>query len=525
MLCCGVCQKIFGEEEKLFYLEWAAASNDGPSGLLLHFYVEVVQQTMVLSLVAILPRTVLAAALRRHAVKRIMHELWENKIIADGLICLDINKSTSPIDIRRALLGSEAACRIVARLSKSFESQARLGACMFTARKRRPAQMPGASKERDRVKTAGEALQEYCERLRARSFELLLDNNAEAADGASMRYLKDTLAELRSVTNVFDGTRRRSSGFGARFGAISKRHSARTPAKRTHPIVAALMSRASRVYRRALQDNRELFNMVVLGALPRDELQTTLQDCRLMASLPLWWQRALFKTFLLEQSKSMMLIQTNPFGNGTSGALVLGVALYFIICIMFVVSFHLDQNSQQGVVANQAVYIVALLNLSIDAIFISPIALLLQNIVLPALVSRMLRRPLSIGMQDIVQGNQVGVDQLSAVLSAKRAGERWLAHTREKRDVVQQHARRSIVPPEDNHPEVEESNDPDFGADSSRESSALGFDEPIFGAASEDHFTACNPMVVDPSSRSIEMSRSIRPAQYDEGTPSDADLL
>ena len=221
----------------MFYLEWAAASNDGPTGLLQHFYVEIFQQTMVLSLVAILPRTVLAAALRRHAVKRTMHELWENKIMTDGLICLDVNKSTSPIDVRRALLGTKAACRIVARVSDSLESQTRFGSCLFTAQRTRQSQLPGASQERERVKFAEEAVKDYCERLRARSFELVLDDRVGVADTASARLqMKDTLQHLQSATNVFRNLMHQNSGFGARFGAIAKRHSARTPSKRTHVL-------------------------------------------------------------------------------------------------------------------------------------------------------------------------------------------------------------------------------------------------------------------------------------------------
>ena len=268
--------------------------------------------------------------------------------------------------------------------------------------------------------------------------------------------------------------------------------------------------------------------MVVLGALPRDELQTTLQDCRLMASLPAWWQRALFKTFLLEQSQSMMLVQMNPFGKATSGALILGVALYLIVCTVFVISFHLDQNSQRGVVANQAVYTVALLNLSIDVIFISPIALLLQNVLLPALVARILRRPLSIGMQDIVEGNQVGADKLSAVLSAKRAAKRWLTRMREQRNMVQELVRGSIAflerTSEDDgldYPGDDQVNDLDLGAVersvSSRESYALGFDDSDFDVSSADHFTACNPMTVGPSSSANELSQPNGFDQYDGG--------
>ena len=252
--------------------------------------------------------------------------------------------------------------------------------------------------------------------------------------------------------------------------------------------------------------------MVVLGALPHDELQTTLQDCRLMASLPAWWQRALFKTFLLEQSHSMMLIQMNPFGKATSAALVLSVALYLVVCTVFVVAFHLDQNSQRGVVANQAVYTVALMNLSIDVIIISPIALLQKNVLLPALVARMLRRPLSIGMQDIIRGNQVGADnKLSAVLAAKRAGKQWLARIREKGDTVQQLERPSedeLGFPRDDDSEQ----DQDLGVVEtsvpSRESCALGLDDSIYDSASADYFTAFNPMAFDPSSGLDEVSRS-----------------
>ena len=154
-------------------------------------------------------------------------------------MCIDVNTSTSSIDIRRALLGTEAACRIVARLLDSLESRARFGSCLFTARQTRQHHIPGASDERVRVRFAGGALQAYCERLRARSFELVLDDSAEAAeavDGASARlHMRDTLRQLHSAT-MFHGLRRQSSGFGARFGAIAKRHSARIWAKRARVL-------------------------------------------------------------------------------------------------------------------------------------------------------------------------------------------------------------------------------------------------------------------------------------------------
>ena len=357
-----VLNSVFGDDDNIeIYMLWTQAESEGPIGLIYSYGTEILNQTLCLALIALIPRSILGAALGRYHAQRTVRDLWERKVSVDGLLCLGEEVSHSAIDVRRAVLGVEAAQRLVERFEKRVMAHAT-----------RPSQlmrMPTARSEHARVVGAKQALAQYAEEL----IDLKRETKQSSDDGKQSSW-RSSGGLLQPVANDRSETEKR------------KDHA---------------------------------FDMVFLGALPREELQETLRGHYLTTALPRWWQRWMYQLFLLEKNERVSTVQPT-WSLAASLVLVVFCSLYLLAITLFIIGFHLSQSTSNEVSRNKAVYAIATANMVIDLVLVTPLLILFRSVLIPLIVSRILQGPLAKVEQQLVNSN-MKVRNVASVLDAKRA--------------------------------------------------------------------------------------------------------
>ena len=209
-------------------------------------------------------------------------------------------------------------------------------------------------------------------------------------------------------------------------GAASPAASASThqPSTRRMPLFEVVFERSGRAAnvlltraRQTMSDTHEVLSqrkrearekrLISLGSLTHEEIHAFMYEDRLVAALPLWWQRQMY-TACLRQSQFPTLPHKRSSTKHSAfisffirfRGIVL-CAVYVFLMTSFVFAFHLRQNSQRGRSQNANVSVVAIANTAIEITIVTPLFLLVRLAVIPTIAKRVLRRSLKAALKKL----------------------------------------------------------------------------------------------------------------------------
>jgi hypothetical protein len=360
---------FFGIEDQV-YLKWSnAVEEERVVETIRASIVEVFWETVVLSIVVLVPRSMLSSSLRRREATRRLRALWEEKAISQGLLCIDIPICVSLVDLRRSQFLVEAASRCVERHLHMLGSTEHI--CQRPARPSDPEHAVVLRRSLELRRVRDDIV------LKCRELE---DQKLHTLVAASDSHC----SSLGSYGTLMNGRVKR-------LGESSKKlpigSSARPNDEWERVMIGALPDQVC--VRLPVPPQSRSHRPCTHGRWLLQVLHSHVLELHVVNKLEAPWQRLAYRTFLAQVA--LPEAQRSPIKRRYLFGIILA---YVLSATFYVLSFHIEQENQKSIDINHSIFAVAVLNTVVDLVFVTPLILFVSHVLLPALSERVLRQAL-----------------------------------------------------------------------------------------------------------------------------------